>query len=287
MSDATRTPGTVAWHDLTVSEVRTVATFYRDVLGMTLEPVPMGGYWDFNLVPGPGRDPVAGVCHARGANAGLPPAWLAYFVVDDLESSLAACQRHGGTVLTGPSRGSSGAVAVVEDPAGAVVALWENGEADGAGTGDGADAGDGGIAAESIHAPASSPMSPARLEEMALVALIVASGGEGSISGSALDAILRWLTDRFQDVDAVHRFDAFARAVARFEKASVTTFSTSVAELGRELSAPERTAAFCDLQRVAEADGVVHAVERTLLRYVADAWKISFSTDDTLEASDA
>ena len=287
MSDATRTPGTVAWHDLTVSDVRAVATFYRDVLGMTLEPVPMGGYWDFNLVPRSGGDPVAGVCHARGPNAGLPPHWLAYFVVDDLEGSLAACRAHGGSVLSGPSRAGAGAVAVVEDPAGAVVALWEDlgaDEGEPVASGDGSVAG--GDVAGGAHVVASSAPS-ALLEETALIALLVASGGEGSVTGAALRAVVDALAERYHDVDAERRLEALSRAVARFESASVTAFSRSVAELGRELAAPARKAAFSDLQVVAEADGYVHAVERTLLRYVADAGGSSFSTDGVADAPGA
>ena len=77
---------------------------------------------------------VAGVCHARGSNAGLSPQWLVYITVADLDASLARCRELGGEVLAGP-KGKPGSqrYAVIRDPAGAVAALYEPGAAAGSG----------------------------------------------------------------------------------------------------------------------------------------------------------
>ena len=65
-------------------------------------------------------------CHARGINADLPAKWLVYVVVADLESSLAECRRLGGAVVTGPkAMGQDARYAVIRDPAGAVLALYQ------------------------------------------------------------------------------------------------------------------------------------------------------------------
>jgi len=120
-------PATIGWHDLTVDRADEVSAFYADVLGLAREPVDMGGYADFNLTePGAGS-PVAGVCHARGINADLPPQWLIYFVVADLDLSLAACVDGGGALVVGPRGLAGGRFAVIRDPAGAVCALWQPG----------------------------------------------------------------------------------------------------------------------------------------------------------------
>lgn len=116
--------GTVGWHDLTVPDAERVRDFYKAVIGWDSSPVDMDGYTDFNMSP-PGGDPVAGVCHARGANATLPPVWLLYFVVANLERSTKACIDAGGQLLTPVRKAGAGSYCVIKDPAGAVCALYQ------------------------------------------------------------------------------------------------------------------------------------------------------------------
>jgi predicted enzyme related to lactoylglutathione lyase len=60
------------WADLTVEQAEEIRDFYCEVVGWQPSAVEMGGYSDFNMsVPG-AAGPQAGICHARGANAGLP-----------------------------------------------------------------------------------------------------------------------------------------------------------------------------------------------------------------------
>jgi hypothetical protein len=116
-------PGTIAWTDLTVENADDVRDFYGAVVGWKPEPVPMGDYADYAMGP-PAGDPVAGICHARGPNAGLPAQWLIYLMVADLEASMAACRERGGAIISGPrDMGPSGSMCVIRDPAGAVAAL--------------------------------------------------------------------------------------------------------------------------------------------------------------------
>lgn len=117
--------GSVAWADLTVQDAGELRDFYAAVTGWRPEPVDMGGYADFNMCrPGDGV-PAAGVCHARGANAALPPQWLIYVVVADLDASLAAVREGGGEVLVEPAASSGERYAVLRDPAGAALALYQ------------------------------------------------------------------------------------------------------------------------------------------------------------------
>ena len=69
--------------------------------------------------------PAAGICHARGSNAELPRQWLIYIVVPDAAASAAACTANGGKVLVGPKNMGGGKYAVIEDPSGAVAALYQ------------------------------------------------------------------------------------------------------------------------------------------------------------------
>ena len=120
--------GTIAWTDLTVPDAEGLREFYSRVAGWTSDPVSMGEYSDFNMIPVGGSEPVAGICHARGVNAELPPTWMIYIVVENLEESLAACGEGGGEVILGPKgMGPGSAYAVIRDPAGAVSALYQTG----------------------------------------------------------------------------------------------------------------------------------------------------------------
>ena len=128
MADSPKAPGTVAWTDLTVANADAVRQFYEAVTGWTSTPLDMGGYSDFCMARPADGEVVAGICHARGTNASLPPQWLIYIVVDDLEARLRRCTKFGGTVLFGPKEmGEHDHYAVIRDPAGAVAALFEPG----------------------------------------------------------------------------------------------------------------------------------------------------------------
>ena len=68
---------------------------------------------------------VAGVCHARGENADLPPGWLIYITVADVDDSIAACRENGGKVLLEPRGLAGGRFCVIQDPGGATAALYQ------------------------------------------------------------------------------------------------------------------------------------------------------------------
>jgi predicted enzyme related to lactoylglutathione lyase len=72
---------------------------------------------------------VAGVCHARGGSAALPAQWLIYITVEDLDHSMAECQRLGGAILMPPRGYAAGRYCVIKDPAGAVCALYQPNDA--------------------------------------------------------------------------------------------------------------------------------------------------------------
>ena len=117
-------PGSILWTDLTVPNAEAVRDFYREVTGWQVTPVEMGGYSDYTMTSPADGTPVAGVCHARGVNAGLPAQWLVYISVADLDESIARCAKMGGSVVFGPkSMGQHGRYCVIRDPAGAVAAL--------------------------------------------------------------------------------------------------------------------------------------------------------------------
>lgn len=126
MPDPTPPLGSIAWIDLTVPDAEDVRDFYTQVVGWRTSPVSMGEYEDHCVHP-PGEEdapPVAGICHARGSNANLPPRWLIYITVEDADAAARKAVDLGGRVVDGPRALSGGRFCVIEDPAGALAALW-------------------------------------------------------------------------------------------------------------------------------------------------------------------
>lgn len=110
------------WMDLTVDDAAAIRDFYAGVVGWEVEALPMGEYDDYVMSDDRGRA-VAGICHRRGLNAGLPPVWLMYVQVRDLDAALAAVRPGGGEVVDGPRPAGEERMAVIRDPAGAHLAL--------------------------------------------------------------------------------------------------------------------------------------------------------------------
>ena len=126
MSNSKEPIGSISWTDLTVSNAEEVRSFYQAVVGWSSTPVEMDGYNDYCMTSPPDGKVAAGICHARGSNASLPAQWLIYITVADLEQSLKACRSGGGKVLAGPREMTDhGHVAIIQDPAGAVAALFQ------------------------------------------------------------------------------------------------------------------------------------------------------------------
>ena len=117
--------GAITWFDLTVKNAPKVRAFYEKVVGWKSAGLDMGGYEDFCMNTPAGGKTVAGICHARGENATLPPQWLIYITVSDLDASVEQCRKLRGKVIFGPRAMGDGRVAVICDPAGAVAALFE------------------------------------------------------------------------------------------------------------------------------------------------------------------
>ncbi len=117
--------GTMAWLDLSVNNAEVVKSFYQEVIGWKVDNISMGEYDDYAMLEPINSEAVAGVCHAQGVNKDLPPAWLPYFLVADIEQSIAAVQAKGGTLVTEIKAMGSDKYVVIQDPAGAVCAIYQ------------------------------------------------------------------------------------------------------------------------------------------------------------------
>jgi len=116
--------GRIEWRDLTVDNAEQVKDFYAKVVGWEAEAVSMGDYDDFNMNMPEGGETIAGVCHARGSNAKIPPQWMMYVEVADAESSANRVSELGGEIIVGPRVMGDKSYYVIRDPVGAVVTIF-------------------------------------------------------------------------------------------------------------------------------------------------------------------
>jgi predicted enzyme related to lactoylglutathione lyase len=110
--------GTPVWVELASSDLEASAAFYAGVFGWTRAPYNPDTY-DFSL----GDLEVGGLLPKVGDG---PDAWNVYLKVDDIAATLRAAAAAGGRVLHEPVReGADGAWALLEDPSGAEIGIWQ------------------------------------------------------------------------------------------------------------------------------------------------------------------
>lgn len=118
-----RPPGRPCWLDLSVPDVHAVAGFYARLFGWTYD-VSGPEYGHYHLAMVDGR-PVAGIGQPMpGASA--PTAWALYLAADDADAAAARAQALGGSVVAPAFEVPGyGRLAMVADPTGVVVGLWQ------------------------------------------------------------------------------------------------------------------------------------------------------------------
>jgi len=127
-------PGSPCWVDLMSPDVDASKDFYVAVFGWdATDSFDDDGnriYTNFSL----GGDAVAGLGGQAPGTEGMPAVWNTYVRTDDLAATVAAVPDAGGTVVMPPMPVmEAGHMAIVADPAGAVISLWQPGTHPGAG----------------------------------------------------------------------------------------------------------------------------------------------------------
>jgi predicted enzyme related to lactoylglutathione lyase len=112
-------PGEPNWIELFTPDPDGARTFYGGLFGWTAVDSGSGGYLTFE------RDgkPVAGCMENDGES---PDSWHIYFETDDAAATVAMAKANGGEEVHGAMEvGDLGTMAVVTDPAGATVFVWQ------------------------------------------------------------------------------------------------------------------------------------------------------------------
>jgi predicted enzyme related to lactoylglutathione lyase len=112
--------GGLTWNELATPDLDAAAEFYGGLFGWSTAsmegPIPY-------LVIRNGESSNGGITHPQPP--GVPPHWLVYFGIEDLDAGLAKVAELGGKALTPAIAIGMGRIGVVQDPQGAVFALFE------------------------------------------------------------------------------------------------------------------------------------------------------------------
>ena len=122
-------PGTPNWVDLMTTDVVGARAFYSQLFGWVAEDQidPESGTVVYGMWRLDGAD-VAGVGEMGPgmAESGMPPMWNSYVSVASVDETLEKVAAAGGSVVM-PAMDvfDSGRMAVISDPVGAVISVWE------------------------------------------------------------------------------------------------------------------------------------------------------------------
>ncbi len=110
------------WYDLQTPDPKAAIGFYSKLFGWTPQGEPDSGHVGWHN----GENHFGGI---GKPHAGAPAHWLGYIETDALEGTVERAKKMGAEVFAGPmSIGEGGDIAVVADPQGAVIGLYQGGK---------------------------------------------------------------------------------------------------------------------------------------------------------------
>ncbi|HWH13860.1 MAG TPA: VOC family protein [Miltoncostaeaceae bacterium] len=118
-------PGTFSWVELATSDGAAARRFYGGLFGWEIAAAGDGGVPAVCRLDG---DAVCAIAEMpRGVRAtGVPPSWTSHVTVPDTAAVARRAQALGGAVVAEPSPvPGAGTAAVLRDPQGALVAVWQ------------------------------------------------------------------------------------------------------------------------------------------------------------------
>jgi uncharacterized protein len=123
LNEMDKTPGKISWKELMTRDAEASAGFYHGLFGWVCEKVDLGGstYTFFKV----GEESVAGMAVLSTNSEGTPEGWTNYITVENLEDSIAKARALGGQVCKDITALQMGRFAIVQDPQGAAVGLWQ------------------------------------------------------------------------------------------------------------------------------------------------------------------
>jgi len=117
--------GTLCWADLSTPDAKRAGDFYSALFGWQIAAGEndKSGYLHIKN----GEHFIGGIPPAEHRQPGIPPHWLAYFWVDDVDASAAKAKQLGAKLCLEPMTIENvGRMAVIADPQGAAFAIFNS-----------------------------------------------------------------------------------------------------------------------------------------------------------------
>ena len=116
--------GEASWHELVTTDAPAAMKFYSQIFqwqpSETMDMGEMGKYYMFNRPHGM----IGGMMNRPPAMAHVPPHWMIYFRVPDIDAAAERVKKNGGTIVNGPMEVPGGdRVANAMDPQGGAFSL--------------------------------------------------------------------------------------------------------------------------------------------------------------------
>jgi uncharacterized protein len=115
-------PGSAAWYELYSSNAKQARDFYTAVLGATADPMP-GGMEYYVLKHG--EQELGGIMQIDPSWGDFQPQWITYFLVPNVDETVATVKQHGGKVMGPIDDSPFGRIAALMDPSGAAFKVVE------------------------------------------------------------------------------------------------------------------------------------------------------------------
>lgn len=117
-------PGFFGWNELMSSDALAAKDFYAKTFGWESKEEDMGDF-TYHFFEKDG-EMTAGLMQIDPERTDVKSAWMSYINVADIDETCALAEAAGGKVLQPRMPISDfGAMAIIEDPTGATVALWQ------------------------------------------------------------------------------------------------------------------------------------------------------------------
>jgi hypothetical protein len=119
--------GAFCWIELSTTDQNAAKSFYSSLFGWASQDFPMGPNDFYTMFQLEGRDTGAAyTMRPEQRSQGVPPHWMIYIAVEGADDAAGRVAQLGGKLLAPPCDVYDvGRMAVVQDPTGAVFALWQ------------------------------------------------------------------------------------------------------------------------------------------------------------------
>jgi uncharacterized protein len=119
------TVGEFCWNELATANVQAAKTFYGKVFGWEFSDHEMGDT-TYTMVKLKDKN-FAGIWSIpKDKEKEIPPHWMAYILVENLDQAVEKARKYGAKIIKPATKaGDFGHFAILQDPTGAHIALWE------------------------------------------------------------------------------------------------------------------------------------------------------------------